>query len=114
ESVYGLHHTAPPGRDTLALAMPVPDILDRRNFGARESLHAIRRLEHAGYERYANILYRYLAAELSSRGELALLTGMAEERGDHHLALSIAKTAAARGIDVGALAHPLEIGRAHV
>lgn len=104
---YGQLATARLGRDTLALATPEPATLDRRNFGAREAVHAIRRLEHAGYERYADILYRDLAAELSSRGELALLTGMAEERGDHHLALSIAKTAAARGIDVGALAHPL-------
>ena len=54
-------------------------------------------------------MYLDLADELTSPGELALLAVMAEKRGDHFLSLKVGKIAAARGIDIGALAHPIGV-----
>ncbi|RWK43345.1 lytic transglycosylase domain-containing protein [Mesorhizobium sp.] len=80
-----------------------------RNFSSREAVSAIKRLQDAGYQRYADTLYRDLAGQLSSPGELALLAAMAEKHGNHFLALKVGKIAGARGIDVGALSHPLGV-----
>ena len=55
----------------------------------------------------ADTLYRDLAAQLTSPGELALLAAMAEKRGNHFLALKVGKIAGARGIEIGALSHPI-------
>jgi len=104
---YGQLAAARIGRTALDVGSPVPSGTDRQSFGRREAVQAIRRLETAGYPDRADILYRDLAAQLTSPGELALLAGMAENRGDHFLALRIGKAAAARGIDVGALSHPV-------
>jgi soluble lytic murein transglycosylase len=95
------------GLKTVNVAYPAPSPTDRRNFAGREAVAAIKRLEAAGYPDLADTLYRDLAAQLTSPGELALLTTMAENRGDHFLALRIAKVAAGRGLDIGALSHPL-------
>jgi soluble lytic murein transglycosylase len=69
-------------------------------------VQAIRRLEQAGHGRRAEALYRALAQELPSVGELALLAVAAERQGNHFLALRVGKWAAARGLPVGALSHP--------
>ncbi|TIO91002.1 MAG: lytic transglycosylase domain-containing protein, partial [Mesorhizobium sp.] len=66
-------------------------------------------LQEAGYDRYAETLYRDLAGQLTSPGELALLAGLAEKQGNHFMALKVGKIAAQRGIDVGALSHPLGV-----
>lgn len=95
------------GRQVLNIAHPQPSASDHRNFSSREAVCAIRRLQQAGYQRYADTLYRDLAGQLSSPGELALLAAMAEKQGNHFLALKVGKIAGARGIDVGALSHPL-------
>lgn len=95
------------GRQVLNIAHPQPSATDHRNFSSREAVCAIRRLQQAGYQRYADTLYRDLAGQLSSPGELALLAAMAEKQGNHFLALKVGKIAGARGIDVGALSHPL-------
>ncbi|RWO28263.1 lytic transglycosylase domain-containing protein [Mesorhizobium sp.] len=95
------------GRQVLNIAHPQPSASDHRNFSSREAVSAIRRLQQAGYQRYADTLYRDLAGQLSSPGELALLAAMAEKQGNHFLALKVGKIAGARGIDVGALSHPL-------
>ncbi|CCV12640.1 lytic transglycosylase domain-containing protein [Mesorhizobium sp. STM 4661] len=97
------------GRQVLSIAYPSPSATDRRNFADREAVGAIRRLQEAGYERYADTLYRDLAGQLTSPGELALLAVMAEKQGNHFLALKVGKIAGARGIDVGALSHPLGV-----
>lgn len=104
---YGQVAAAKLGRDTIPAAPPRITSTDRMRFKAREVVRAIERLEEAGYGWRANILYRDLAEELESTGELALLAAMAEERDNHYLALRIGKTAAQRGVDIGALAHPL-------
>lgn len=97
------------GRKALTLAYPEPTAADRRTFAGREAVGAIIRLQAAGYSRFANALYRDLAAQLNSPGELALLTEMAGQQGNDYLALRIAKIATSRGIDVGALSHPVGI-----
>ena len=91
------------------IAYPEPSVADQKNFAGREAVTAIRRLQQAGYERYADTLYRDLAGQLNNPGELALLAGMAQRQGNHFLALRIGKIAAARGIDVGALSHPMGV-----
>ena len=55
----------------------------------------------------ADILYRELAADIINPREIALLAAMAEKRGSHALALRIGKIATARGIDAGAVSHPV-------
>jgi soluble lytic murein transglycosylase len=104
---YGQLAAAKIGRTALSVAYPTPSGSDRRNFETREAVHAIRRLEDAGHAWRADILYRDLAEELTSPGELALLAVMAEKRGDHYLALRVGKIAASHGIEIGALSHPL-------
>ncbi len=104
---YGQLAAARLGRNTISAEYPSPSQSDRLAFENRRAVQAIRRLEAAGHNRHAGMLYRDLAGELTSTGELALLAVMAERRGDHHLALRVGKIAAARGLDVGALSHPL-------
>lgn len=97
------------GQGVLKVVYPVPTDADRRNFDRREAVHAIKRLEEADNGSLAGALYRDLAAQLTSPGELALLAVMAEKRDNHFLALKVGKIAASRGIDIGALSHPLGV-----
>lgn len=97
------------GLRTLDIAYPQPSAADRQNFAGREAVSAIKRLQEAGYDRYAETLYRDLAGQLTSPGELALLAVLAEKQGNHFMALKVGKIAAQRGIDVGALSHPLGV-----
>jgi len=97
------------GLRTLNIAYPKPSAADRQSFDGREAVNAIKRLQEAGYDRYAETLYRDLAGQLTSPGELALLAVLAEKEGNHFMALKVGKIAAQRGIDVGALSHPLGV-----
>ncbi|MDX8516341.1 lytic transglycosylase domain-containing protein [Mesorhizobium captivum] len=97
------------GLRTLSIVYPKPSAADRQSFESREAVSAIKRLQEAGYDRYAETLYRDLAGQLTSPGELALLAVLAEKQGNHFMALKVGKIAAARGIDVGALSHPLGV-----
>ncbi|CAN7443026.1 lytic transglycosylase domain-containing protein [Mesorhizobium amorphae] len=97
------------GLRSLNIAYPSPSAADRKNFATREAVSAIMRLQEAGYDRYAETLYRDLAGQLTSPGELALLAVLAEKQDNHFMALKIGKIAGARGIDVGALSHPLGV-----
>ena len=97
------------GKNTLNAASPAPTRADREAFDGRDAVKAIRRLEQADYPILADMLYRDLAGELERPGELALLAAMAEERGNHHLALRVGKIAASRGIDIGSLSHPVGV-----
>ncbi|WP_192244521.1 lytic transglycosylase domain-containing protein [Mesorhizobium silamurunense] len=97
------------GLRALNIVYPKPSAADRQSFEGREAVSAIKRLQEAGYDRYAETLYRDLAGQLTSPGELALLAVLAEKQGNHFMALKIGKIAAARGIDVGALSHPLGV-----
>jgi soluble lytic murein transglycosylase len=104
---YGQLAATELGRAVIATDYPTPTDDDRTRFAARQSVQAIDRLEAAGYGSRADILYRDLAGELTSPGELALLSARAERRGDHYLGLKVAKIAASRGLDIGALTHPM-------
>lgn len=94
------------GRKTIPIDMPATTDAESTAFESRDAVTAIRRIEEAGYAADADTLYRELAGELDSPGELALLASMAEARGDHYLALRVGKIAASRGIAIGSLAHP--------
>ena len=72
-------------------------------------MQAIARLQAAGHGWRADSLYRALAGELMSPGELALLAADAEKGGNHQLSLQIGKIAFGRGIDVAALAFPIGV-----
>ncbi len=89
------------------LAYPRPSDAERVRFSGRPAVQAIKRLEKIGYGNRANALYMQLSQELNSVGELALLAVMAERNENHYLALRVGKTAAFRGLDVGALSHPV-------
>ncbi|MER9300288.1 lytic transglycosylase domain-containing protein [Mesorhizobium sp. M0621] len=106
---YGQLAAGRVGRQALNIVYPSPSAADRQNFAGREAVSAIKRLQEAGYDRYAETLYRDLAGQLISPGELALLAVLAEKQGNHFIALKIGKIASARGIDVGALLHPLGV-----
>lgn len=104
---YGQLAAAKLGQATLQLPYPRPSDADRSRFASRRAVQAIKRLEAIGYSKRAESLYRNLAQELDSTGELAMLAVMAERNSNHYLALRVGKTAALRGLDVGALSHPV-------
>ena len=104
---YGQLAAAKLGRSTIPANFPSPSNADRQNFERRQAVQAIRRLEQAGHARRADTLYRALAQELTSVGEIAMLAVMAERQNNHFLALRVGKWAAARGLNVDALAHPV-------
>jgi soluble lytic murein transglycosylase len=106
---YGQLAAARLGLKAIPIDYPAPSDSDRTAFTDREAVRAIERLEQAGYDSRANILYLDLAASLDSPGELALLAAQAEKRGDHFLALRIGKVAASRGLAIGALSHPVGV-----
>ncbi|OHV76138.1 lytic transglycosylase domain-containing protein [Ensifer sp. LCM 4579] len=106
---YGQLAAARLGRPTLNVSYPTPTEEDRRRFQQREAVRAIDRLEEAGHGWRADSLYRALAEELTSPGELAILAARAEETRGHQLSLQIGKIAFGRGIDVAALAFPLGV-----
>jgi len=106
---YGQLAAARLGRTTLNVAYPKPTAEERARFRGREAVQAIGRLTEAGHAGRAGSLYRALAEELTSPGELALLAADAERDGNHQLSLQVGKIAFGRGIDVAALAFPIGV-----
>ncbi|UXS00630.1 lytic transglycosylase domain-containing protein [Agrobacterium tumefaciens] len=106
---YGQLAAARIGVKTLNVTYPSPSGADRQRFAGREAVRAIDRLEAAGYGWRADSLYRALADQLDSPGELAILAARAEGNGNHQVSLQIGKTAFSRGIDAAALAYPLGV-----
>ncbi|MGI0523766.1 transglycosylase SLT domain-containing protein [Rhizobium giardinii] len=106
---YGQLAAARLGRKSLNVTYPSPSADDRLRFESREAVRAIARLEAAGHGWRADSLYRALAEELTSPGELAILAARAEKAGGHQLSLQIGKLAFGRGIDVAALAFPIGV-----
>ncbi|CDN47141.1 lytic transglycosylase domain-containing protein [Neorhizobium galegae] len=94
---------------SLDVTYPAASGADRQNFESREAVRAIARLEDAGHGKRAAVLYRALAEEMTSPGELAILAARAESEDNHALSLQIGKTAFSRGIDVAALAFPVGV-----
>ncbi|EAU41270.1 soluble lytic transglycosylase [Fulvimarina pelagi HTCC2506] len=106
---YGQLALAKLGRSPGQIAYPNPSNAERQRFSSREAVQAINRLEQIGSDWRADILYRDLARELDSPGELALLAVMAERRGNHNLSLTVGKLASYRGVDAPALAYPIGV-----
>ncbi|APG83894.1 lytic transglycosylase [Sinorhizobium americanum CCGM7] len=106
---YGQLAAARLGRPALNVAYPSPTPEDRARLEGREAVRAIERLEAAGHGWRAESLYRALAEDLTSPGELAILSAWAEKAGNHQLSLQIGKIAFGRGVDVAALAFPLGV-----
>ena len=106
---YGQLAAARLGRDKLDIAYPAPAAGDRVRFDNREAVRAIARLEETGHGWRADSLYRALARQLTSPGELALLVARAEKSRNHQLSLQLGKLAFGRGLDVAALAFPIGV-----
>lgn len=104
---YGQLAASRLGERSPEISYPKPTTGDRQRFQSREPVMAIKRLETIGYADRARVLYRELGEELDSPGELAMLAVMAERKGDHYTSLKIGKNAVIRGMDVGALSHPV-------
>ncbi|WFU09961.1 lytic transglycosylase domain-containing protein [Rhizobium sp. CB3090] len=97
------------GRRTLNVTYPSPTTDDRERFQSREAVQAIAHLEAAGHGWRADALYRALARQLQSPGEIAMLAARAERSGNHQLSLQVGKIAYGRGVDVAALAFPIGV-----
>lgn len=107
---YGQLAAARIDKPGIEIPYPHPSSADRQRFEGREAIQAIARYEAAGHGWRAQSLYRALADQLDTPGELALLSARAEKsEGGHQLSLQIGKTAYARGIDVPALAFPVGV-----
>lgn len=106
---YGQLAAARIGKKTLNVTYPTPSATERGQFSSREAVQAIDRLTIAGHGWRAASLYRALAEELQSPGELALLAAQAERGGNHQLSLQVGKIAFGRGVDVAALAFPVGV-----
>ncbi|UHS58065.1 lytic transglycosylase domain-containing protein [Agrobacterium vaccinii] len=106
---YGQLAAARIGTTTINVTYPSPSDNDRQHFAEREAVRAIERLEAAGYSWRADILYRALAEQMDSPGELAILASRAEKNNNHQVSLQIGKTAFSRGIDAAALAYPIGV-----
>jgi soluble lytic murein transglycosylase len=106
---YGQLAAARLNHTRLDIVYPTPTAEDRKNFASREAIEAIDRYESAGHGWRAASLYRALAEQLQSPGELALLAAKAERAGNNQLSLQIGKTAYGRGINVPALAFPIGV-----
>ena len=106
---YGQLAAARLGKKGLDVSYPKPSAEDRQRFEAREAVQAIDRLESAGHGWRADSLYRALAEQIDSPGELAILSARAEKSRSHQLALQVGKLAYGRGIEVAALAFPVGV-----
>jgi soluble lytic murein transglycosylase len=97
------------GLSTLGLPpAPKPSDDDRAAFSRNEMVRILVLLIRANHAGDAAILYPELAKTLPTGGQVALLAGFAEDRGDHRTALQVGKLAADRGLDAERLAFPLE------
>ncbi len=106
---YGQLAAARIGVTTLNVTYPSPSAADRDRFAGREAVRAIERLEAAAYSWRADGIYRALAEQIDSPGELAILASRAERNNNHQVSLQIGKTAFSRGIDAAALAYPIGV-----
>ncbi len=104
---YGQLAAAKLGRKTLSIAYPQPTKAERDRFEGREWAQAARLLINVGHAWRANPLLDALGDQLQAPGELALLAVMAENAGQSKMALQVGKASAYRGVNVGALTHPL-------
>ncbi|AJY46595.1 lytic transglycosylase domain-containing protein [Martelella endophytica] len=103
---YGQLALAKLGQTQFNVDYPSPTAADRANFQKAPAVQAINRLESVGHGWRTDALYRALAEQLTSPGELAILAYQAETDRSHALALQVGKIAYGKGVDVAALAFP--------
>jgi soluble lytic murein transglycosylase len=106
-SFYGQLAAQRLGIRRLDIRKTEPSAAERDNFARNEAARAIALLEEAGYNWRAEALYRGLAQNLDSPGELAILAARAENQGKHSLALQIGKIGHSRGLDVDSVSWPV-------
>ena len=105
---YGQIASAKLGMKQLTLSGPgTADNATRKRFQSREMVQALQRLSAAGYDDRARQFYAQLAETLTSPAEVGLLAAMAEQDGQHQVALQIGKKAYTRGLPVDTLAFPI-------
>jgi soluble lytic murein transglycosylase len=104
---YGQLAAARIGARALNIAYPDASGQDRARFEAREWVQAARLLIAAGHESRAALLIDGLEETMDDPGELALLAVLAERAGLAKAALQVGKASAHRGVNVGALTHPI-------
>ncbi len=105
---YGQIASAKLGMKQLTLSGPgTADSATRKRFESREMVQALKRLQAAGYDDRARQFYAQLAETLTSPAEVGLLAAMAEQDGQHQVALQIGKKAYTRGLPVDTLAFPI-------
>ena len=104
---YGQLAMARLGRTRLGLSRPPQaDNGVRQRFASRELVQVIQHLGAVGEDDRLGLFYRHLANTLTDPAEIALLAAMAEEDGQHQIALQIGVFAAAGGLPVDTLAFP--------
>jgi len=104
---YGQLAAAELGTRKLSIDRPRASTADKSRLRARELYRAIKRLEGLGHGWRAEPMYRHLARNLNSTGELAVLAADAERRGDYNLSLQVGKIAYGRGLEVDTLSWPI-------
>lgn len=104
---YGQLALARLGAKTLPLYEPQkPNAAAKKSFANLELVQVIERLIEIKRADRKSIFMRHLAKTLTDPAQLALVTAMAEEDGDHNFSLQLGKTAASRGLPVHSLAFP--------
>lgn len=104
---YGQLAAAKLGVKQLKLSSPpAADSALQKRFNSRPMVQAAQRFAAAGYPDRSRAFYIRLSETLTNPAEMALLTQMAEKRGDHQLALQVGKKAYVRGLPVETLAFP--------
>lgn len=85
---------------------PAPTATDRQAIAANDVAEAVRRLIATGHQHRIYPLLDHLAETVPTAGQLALVVALAEEAGQPHLSLLVAKEGQRRGLPVAGLAYP--------
>jgi soluble lytic murein transglycosylase len=105
---YGELALAKLGQPNAGLAAPpAADTDTAARFNGRELVQAIQHLTTEGVTDEIALFYRSLASSLTDPAELALLAKLADDNGEHELALQVGVTAATRFSGDAALAFPI-------
>ncbi len=104
---YGQLALAQLGAPRLTLPRPPPaDAATRQRFQNRELVQVIQHLMAAGQIDNVGLFFRSLAGTITDPAEIALLAALADQNGEHQVALQVGIIAAGRGLPVDALAFP--------
>jgi len=104
---YGQLARAKLGHKSVGLgARPRPDAAEKTTFKADPRVIAIKRLAAAGHGRRTLPLFMHMARQFTSKGQAALLVGLAESLGQHRFALISGKIISRRLPGTERLAFP--------